>query len=153
MPTEPALRLTNEDFQISIARRLLLPLTCNCDSHRCPICNSEAKKVDRFGDHALYCFKGGNRQRTDAWHDPVYGTWHQMFKAAGFSSVSDDAHKCTNALMSDSKKRPGILLRPGGADIFVDLVTCVPGRAGIVANAAAMPRNTTTGTRTRSRIT
>ena len=74
MPTDPALRLTNEDFQISIARRLLLPLTCNCDSHRCPICNSEAKKVDRFGDHALYCFKGGNRQRTDAWHDPVYGT-------------------------------------------------------------------------------
>ena len=70
MPTEPALRLTNEDFQISIARRLLLPLTCNCDSHRCPICNSEAKKVDRFGDHALCCFKDGNRQRTDAWHDP-----------------------------------------------------------------------------------
>ena len=142
MPTEPALRLTNEDFQISIARRLLLPLTCNCDSHRCPICHSEAKKVDRFGDHALCCFKDGNRPRTHAWHDPVYGTWHQMFKAAGFSSVSDDAHKCSNALMSDSEKRPDILLRnrhPGGADIFVDLITCVPGKADIVAKAAATP--------------
>ena len=98
--------------------------------------------MDRFGDHALCCFKDGNRPRTDVWRDPIYGTWHQKFKAAGFSSVSDDAHKCSNALMSDSEKRPDILLRnlhPGGADIFVDLATCVPGRAGIVAKAAAMP--------------
>lgn len=44
--------------------------------------------------------------------------------------------------MSDSEKRPDILLRnrhPGGADIFVDLVTCVPGKTDIVAKAAAMP--------------
>ena len=48
MPTDEALTLANRDFQIAVARRLLLPLTCSCDSHRCPICHSEAKHVDRY---------------------------------------------------------------------------------------------------------
>ena len=46
------------------------------------------------------------------------------------------------SVVFDSGKRPDIILRnrhPGGADIFIDLITCVPGKADIVAKAAATP--------------
>ena len=79
LPTCPELTLDNKLLPISIARRLLSPVTpCTCEAHQCVTCTNP---TDILGDHSLLCFHDGNPHRRTLWHDASYRVWGAMLKS------------------------------------------------------------------------
>ena len=109
LPTCPELTIDNKLLPLSIARRLLLPTTtCTCEAHQCVVCTSQA---DILGDHSLLCFSDGNPHRRTLWHDASYRVWGAMLKSVGFSVRIEPS----NALLSDSGKRPDLIIHDNAA--------------------------------------
>ena len=140
LPTCTELTLENSLYTICLARRLLLRLTtCNCEAHLCPICHSTESHIDPWGDHACVCTADANPNRRTEFHDKSYVVFYNMLRSVGFHCTSDHTGGATNALISDSQKRPDIILHdvnPTGSDILIDCVTCVPTKRAIRTRAS-----------------
>ena len=85
------------------------------------MCTSQ---TDILGDHSLLCFSDGNPHRRTLWHDASYRVWGAMLKSVGFSVRIEPS----NALLSDSGKRPDLIIHDNSASssqTFIDFITCV----------------------------
>ena len=100
------------------------------------VCNSLT--ADSLGDHSLLCISDANPRRTTLWHDASYRVWARLLKSVGYS-VTQEAH---NALLSDSMKRPDLLIHDhsaGGPNTFIDFITCVVSKSTSVVRGASLP--------------
>ena len=69
------------------------------------------RQADILGDHSLLCFSDGNPHRRTLWHDALYRAWGAMLKSVGFSVRIEPS----NALLSDSGKRPDLIIHDNAA--------------------------------------
>ena len=96
------------------------------------------KQSDILGDHSLLCFHDGNPHRRTLWHDASYRVWGAMLKSVGFSVRIEPS----NALLSDSGKRPDLIIHDNSASssqTFIDFITCVVAKSPNPNRGASLP--------------
>jgi len=80
----------------------------------------------------------GNSHRRTHWHDASYRVWAAMLKSVGFSVRIEPS----NALLSDSHKRPDLIIHDNSASAtqtFIDFITCVVAKSTNVPRGASLP--------------
>ena len=95
-------------------------------------------RTDILGDHSLLCFHDGNPHRRTLWHDASYRVWGAMLKSVGFSVRIEPS----NALLSDSGKRPDLIIHDNSASspqTFIDFINCVVAKSPSPNRGASLP--------------
>ena len=145
VPSDTFTTFENEDFEIAIKRRLLLPIYHfnSGETFMCPRCKetsnsgcirfSSEPNVDLYGNHAVRCPSASGGPRTEFWHDPLVLMWERIARFAGYKVD----HEAKNLVIS----APGLR-----ADFFipeiktiVDLRTAVTCDKQLCAKAATSP--------------
>ena len=129
--------ISNKLFSVIYKRRLLLPLNPikESESLQCVSCSATSSDflkcylpaqvtvVDSMGDEALRC---STEFRTKLWHDKVALLLSKLAKSVGLKYKYEP-----RGLVPWNDLRPdGVLTRPDGSELFVDVRTCLTSNPG-----------------------
>ena len=131
VPSDLSLQRTPERFQVTLCRRLRLPLLLT--RRRCEGCGAE---LDPFGDHLAACMRTG---RVQARAKPVERAWARVFREAGATTHEQHLLRNTTLPVDPSDNRRIDVLVTGSflsRPLFCDATL----RSPLKGNGEAHPR-------------
>jgi len=133
-----SLTLTNSQFSIAAARRLLQPVyDPSLTPLLCPRCGNQ---MDPHGDHTLLCVRTGCAVRTRYWHDHVNRTIFHILRSHGERAELEVANLTGDPRLKN--KRADILIRSTdleAPDIICDVRTVVSTQPSILSHSSTTP--------------
>ena len=136
IPIRPSLTMSNTQFGIALARRLLQPIYDPSIAHTCPRCGVE---MDPFADHTLLCTRNGCNIRTKKWHDPLSRTISSILRANGQRTELEVSDPTTPL---HTHKRADIVIRSQSLEVpdtLCDVRTVVCTQQSILSQSSHIP--------------
>ena len=145
VPSDTFTTFENEEYEIAIKRRLLLPIyhfnsgetficpRCKVASNSGCIGSSSEPNLDVFGNHAVRCPSASGGPRTEFWHDPLVLMWERIARFAGYKVD----HEARNLVLSAPGLRADFFIPE--IKMIVDLRTAVTCDKQLCVKAATAP--------------